>query len=59
MKTKKANRGDATFPDPTAALIRARKTAEEIARRTGTAVVVERKGKLIWIHPKSSKAKRA
>lgn len=59
MKAKKANRGGASFPDPTAALIRARKTAEEIARRTGTAVVVERKGKLIWIRPKPAKSKRA
>ncbi len=57
---KKANRAGTIFPDPTPALIRARRTAEEIARQTGTAVVVVRGGKLMWLRPRPrSKAKRA
>jgi hypothetical protein len=55
MRAKKKSRAGKVFPDPTAALIRARKTAEDIARRTGTAVVVERGGKLVRIRPKSRK----
>jgi len=39
------------FPDALPALIRARKRAEEIARRTRTALVVSKGGKPITVRP--------
>jgi hypothetical protein len=60
-KAKKASGpGGSIFPDPTAALVRAREVAEELARRAGTAIVVGRAGKVIRIRPKPrQKRKRA
>ena len=55
---KKNEHAGRVFPDPTPALIRARKAAEEIARQTGTAIVIAKEGKVVKIHPKPS-AKRA
>ncbi len=56
---KKNSRAGRVFPDPTPALVRARKAAEEVARKAGTAIVIAKDGKVVKIHPKprSKKAK--
>lgn len=46
------------FPDPLPALIRARKRAEEIARRTRTALVVAKGGKPVAVRPAARKRRR-
>lgn len=45
------------FPDPLPALIRARKSAEELARRTRTALIEAKGGKPVQVRP-TSRAKR-
>ena len=49
---KKNSRAGRVFPDPTPALVRARKAAEEIARKAGTAIVIAKDGKVVKIYPK-------
>lgn len=49
---KKKSRSGPVFPDPMPALVRARKSAEEIARKTGTAIVIAKDGKVVRILPK-------
>ena len=53
MSSKKTRRSISWFPDPMPALRRARKRAEELARRTRTKLV-EAKGKEpVWVSPKA------
>lgn len=61
MTTKKpAAEAAPLFPDPMPALLRARKQAEEVARRTRTSLVIARDGKLVLVRPRArSRAKRA
>lgn len=40
------------LPDPLPALLRARKRAEEVARQTGTALVIFENGRLVYVHPR-------
>lgn len=47
------------FPDALPALIRARKRAEETARRTRTALVVFKGGKTITVRPTPRAARRS
>jgi hypothetical protein len=54
---KKASRDGRFFPDPTPALVRARRSAEEIARATGTAIVIAKDGKVVRIQPKPRRRK--
>ena len=60
MKASKTGHAGKFFPDPTPALIRARKTAEKIAAQTGTAIVVVRGGKVVRLRLKPrTRGKRA
>lgn len=47
------------FPDPLPALIRARKRAEDEARRTNTTLVEAKGEKPIWVRPKPRASKTA
>jgi hypothetical protein len=51
MSKKKLVERNDWFPDALPALIRARKRAEETARRTRTALVVSKGGKPITVRP--------
>jgi hypothetical protein len=52
--------GSAWFPEALPALIRARKRAEEVARRTGTKLIVAKYGKPLAVRPPArSRRKRS
>jgi hypothetical protein len=54
MSEKKSTRShSAWFPDPLPALLRARKRAEELARRTNTKLVEAKGDKPVWVRPKA------
>lgn len=47
------------FPDPTPALLRARKVAEELARRSGVPIIDAKDGKVVktLLKPRAKKAR--
>jgi hypothetical protein len=51
-RPKTPQRSTSWFPDPMPALLRARKRAEEEARRTNTRLVEAKDGKPVWVRPK-------
>jgi hypothetical protein len=55
---KSVPRSRAWFPDPMPALLRARKRAEEEARRTNTRLVEAKDGKPVWVRPKSRRRRK-
>jgi hypothetical protein len=59
-KRNVTERGSAWFPEALPALIRARKRAEEVARRTGTKLIVAKDGKPVAVRPPApARRKRA
>ena len=52
---KKTSRSGQVFPDPMPALVRARKFAEEIARKSGTAILIAKDGRIVRILPRQRK----
>jgi hypothetical protein len=50
-KKKIVEKGSPWFPEALPALLRARKRAEEVARRTGTKLIVARDGKVVAVRP--------
>lgn len=51
QKKKRTEQGSTWFPEALPALLRARKRAEETARRTRTALVVAKEGKPVAVRP--------
>jgi len=60
MKKKSIERFESPwFPDALPALRRARKRAEEIARQTGTALVIARNGRPVHVRPGRDEPRRS
>jgi hypothetical protein len=52
-------RGSSWFPEALPALIRARKRAEEVARRTGTKLIVSKDGKPVAVPPPPRRGRKS
>jgi hypothetical protein len=53
MSKKTPGRGESWFPDPMPALLRARKRAEELARRTHTKLIESKDGRPVRVSPRA------